>query len=146
MMDTIWLLLAVLAVALLAFAVVSRGAKTTKKAKAKSNSVSIDRDFVSRKWSNIQTMSQGNGSNLKDAVNEADKLLDYAMKGSGFKGSTMGERLKNHRGRFSDINSVWSAHKLRNALAHESDFDLVPSQAREAVANFEKALKDLRVL
>ena len=144
MMDPIWLLLGILAVALLAFAVISQGAP--EKRSKQSTRSSIDRDFVSRKWANIQTMSQGTGSSLRDAVSEADKLLDYVMKGSGFRGTTMGERLKNHRGRFSDINSVWSAHKLRNALAHEADFDLVPSQAREAVKNFERALKDVGAL
>lgn len=144
MMEPIWLLLGILAVALLAFAVVSQGAP--KKRKQKLSRGSVDREFVSRKWANIQTMSQGTGSSLRDAVSEADKLLDYVMKGSGFRGATMGERLKNHRGRFSDINSVWSAHKLRNALAHEADFDLVPSQAREAVKNFERALKDVGAL
>lgn len=144
MMEPIWLLLGVLAVALLAFAVISQSAP--KKQTQKTHRGSVDRDFVSRKWANIRTMSQGTGSSLRDAVSEADKLLDYAMKGSGIKGATMGERLKNHRGRFSDINSVWSAHKLRNALAHEADFDLVPSQAREAVKNFERALKDLGAL
>lgn len=144
MIEPIWLLLGVLAIALLAFAVVSQGAP--KKSGSKSRHGSIDRDFVSRKWGNIQAMSRGTGSSLKDAVNEADKLLDYAMKGSGFRGNTMGERLKHGGRRFSDINSVWSAHKLRNALAHEADFDLVPSQAREAVKNFERALKDLGAL
>ena len=146
MIEPIWLLLGVLAIALLAFAVVSRGASAPRRGKKSSQRMSIDKEFVSRKWANIQTMSQASGSSLKDAVNEADKLLDYAMKGSGFRGTTMGERLKNHGGRFSDINSVWSAHKLRNALAHEADFDLVPSQAREAVKNFERALKDLGAL
>lgn len=145
MIEPIWMLIGVLAVALLVFAIISQGANSQKK-NNKSYKASLDKEFVSRKWTNIQTMSQGNGSHLKDAVSEADKLLDYAMKGSGFKGATMGERLKNHRGRFSDINSVWSAHKLRNALAHEADFDLVPSQAREAVKNFERALKDLGAL
>jgi hypothetical protein len=91
-------------------------------------------------------MAQGNGSQLRDAVSEADKLLDYALKHSGVRGETMGERLKNSRSRFSSIDTIWTAHKLRNALAHEADFDLVPNQAREAITDFKRGLQDLGAL
>ncbi len=83
---------------------------------------------------------------MRDAVSEADKLLDYALKNTGARGDTMGERLKHSTQRFSDSNAIWNAHKLRNALAHEADFDLVPSQAREAVESFRRGLQDVGAL
>ena len=71
-----------------------------------------------------------------------DKLLDKAMIESGVPGKTMGERLKKSDGKFSDINAVWRAHKLRNLIAHE-DIDLSYRQATGALAIYKQALKDL---
>ena len=77
------------------------------------------------------------------AVINADKLLDKAMNEMGLPGKTMGERLKKADGRFSDINAVWRAHKLRNAIAHETDFEVGYKQASDALAIYKQALKDL---
>lgn len=77
------------------------------------------------------------------AVINGDKLLDKAMNEMGLPGKTMGERLKKSGGRFSDINAVWRAHKLRNAIAHEPDFEIGYKQAANALAIYKQALKDL---
>jgi hypothetical protein len=109
----------------------------------------LDRDQMAARWATIQAMAAGGGNGLRQAVSEADKLFDQAMRQSGLSGDTMGERLKSARGRFSDhsvYDGVWRAHKLRNALAHEVGFDLVPSQAREALSDFERGLRTLGVL
>lgn len=109
----------------------------------------LDRTQAAERWSTIETMAKGSGNDLRNAVAEADKLLDHVLLQSGLGRSSMGERLKAARPRFSSYevyDSVWKAHKLRNALAHEVGFDLVPSQAREAVANVGRGLKDLGAL
>lgn len=105
----------------------------------------VDRDMVASRWATIQGMA-ASGPGLRNAVSEADKLLDYALKESGAPGQTMGDRLKAWGKHFSDIDGVWRAHKLRNALAHEVGFDLVKSQADEALRSFERGLKDLGAL
>ncbi len=75
------------------------------------------------------------------AVIDADKLLDYALGKHGFEGS-LGEKLKKAGPRFSDLDSVWRAHKLRNKFAHElSNID--KGAAKAALQNFKKALNDL---
>jgi hypothetical protein len=106
----------------------------------------VDRALVAERWSTIQAMSQGGGNGLRQAVSEADKLLDYVMKNQGYPGETMADRLRSAQSKLSDRNAVWSAHKLRNALAHEVGFDLVASQVKEAVAAYERGLKDLGAL
>jgi hypothetical protein len=70
------------------------------------------------------------------------------MKQSGIPGDTMGDRLKNARKSFdrNTYDNVWRAHKLRNTMAHEISFDLVPSQVREALSDFERGLRELGVL
>lgn len=77
------------------------------------------------------------------AVLNADKLVDMAMRESGMNGENMGERLKNNAKKFNDINGLWTAHKLRNKIAHEPDVSVNYDEARYALGCFKKALKDL---
>jgi len=112
----------------------------------KSDRPRFDRALVAERWRTIHAMSLGGGNGLRQAVSEADKLLDYAMKAQGYSGETMADRLKQAQGNLSDRNAVWNAHKLRNALAHEVGFDLVASQAQGALGAFERGLKDLGAL
>ncbi len=101
--------------------------------------------LVQSRWAEITAMQNSGPSGLKSALMDADKLLDYTMIGKGFTGDTMGERLKMGGDKFSDINAVWAAHKLRNEIAHQVEHDLVPSQVKEAVNNLGRAIKDLGV-
>ncbi len=142
----IWYLVIILAAGLLILAVMMRPQSSTKRKHGSNRTGVMDREFVARKWADIELMVAGRGGSLRDAVSEADKLLDYALKHSGVSGATMGERLKNSRGRFSNLDEIWNAHKLRNALAHEADFDLVATQAKQAVDQLKQGLKDLGAL
>jgi len=80
-------------------------------------------------------------ANPKNAVMDADKLLDYALKCHGFEGS-LGEKMKKAGPRFSDLDGIWNAHKLRNRLAHELG-DVPMSECKRALAQFKKALNNL---
>lgn len=77
------------------------------------------------------------------AVLNADKLLDQALKQRGFKGNTMGERMKSAKDSWSSANNVWAAHKMRNRIAHEPDVTVGYDNARRALAAFKQALKDV---
>ncbi len=77
----------------------------------------------------------------QQAVMDADKLLDYVLKCYGYEGN-LGEKLKVAKGHFSDLNGVWSAHKLRNTVAHEL-VQLHKDDARRALRQFKQALNDL---
>ncbi|HSX14614.1 MAG TPA: hypothetical protein VLE72_01730 [Candidatus Saccharimonadales bacterium] len=140
----IWGLLLVLLAGFALLAVVTRG-----RSKPRSGGVSrgtIDYDLVRARWQTIEQMATESGSGLRNAVSEADKLLDYALKQLGTPGETMAERLKRVEGRLSHKEDVWQAHKLRNHLAHEVSFDLVASHAKGALAAFGQALRDLGAL
>lgn len=88
-------------------------------------------------------LNQYNAATFMTTVIEADKLLDKALIEMGVPGKTMGERLKKCGERFSNLNAVWRAHKLRNALAHESDLEISYKQAYNALQIYKQALKDL---
>lgn len=109
----------------------------------------LSREQVRDRWSTIEAMAAGGGNGLRQAVQEADKLLDLALRQSGARGDTLGERLKSAKPMFSSYtfyDGAWRAHKLRNALAHEVGFDLVPSQAKEALQDFKHAINDLEAM
>jgi len=76
------------------------------------------------------------------AIMEADKLLGYTLKARGVEGS-VGEQLKAAPSLFSDLNGIWSAHKLRNEIAHEIGKEISAKQAKSNLNIFKKALKDL---
>jgi len=82
----------------------------------------------------------------KLAVIEADKLVDNVLRAMVIPGETMGERLKAAAHNYPKIREVWPAHKLRNQLVHDSDFNLTQNRAKRALQDFEKALKTLNVL
>lgn len=105
----------------------------------------LDTDFVVRHWQEIQAMMGTGGAGLRNALIEADKLLDYVMQAKGFGGGDMGGRLKLNGHKFSDLNGVWSAHKLRNRYAHEVAIDVVPAQVHDAVRQLGQGIRDLGV-
>lgn len=77
------------------------------------------------------------------SIIDGDKLLDKALLEAGVPGKTMGDRLKRSGDRFTDINAVWRAHKLRNMIAHEDGMEISYRQAAGALAIYKQALKDL---
>ena len=88
-------------------------------------------------------LSRDNPATFMTTVIEADKLLDRALNEIGIPGKTMGDRLKRSGDKFSNLDAVWKAHKLRNTVAHESDFDISYKQAASALLAYKQALKDL---
>ena len=109
----------------------------------------VDRNYVREEWQKIQDSIQTGGeSRFQQAVIAADKLLDYALKATA-PGETMGDRLINARQAFSDpaaYQAAWDAHKLRNRLVHETNYQAISWEARPAIQNFERALRNLGVL
>lgn len=88
--------------------------------------------------------ASGQESDRHMAIVKADSLLGSALVAHGVAGNTMGERMK--KVQFSNADSVWSAHKLRNRIAHESEVKLSADGARRALYGFKQAMKDLGAL
>jgi len=82
-------------------------------------------------------------SDWKIAVIEADKVLDKALEAKGYTGESLGDRLKQLTP--SDIpgiyEEVWEAHKIRNRIVHEPDFEISQNETRNVVGVFRRAIK-----
>jgi len=112
----------------------------TKKAPKK-----LDHAKYQSKWQELQTLCSDKAT-WGLAVIDADKLLDDALKRRHFKGKTMGERMVSAQRTFSDNDSVWFGHKLRNKLVHEQDVKLHQDEVLDALKGIRQGLKDLGAL
>ncbi|MDD4351772.1 MAG: hypothetical protein PHU71_02205 [Candidatus Gracilibacteria bacterium] len=113
-----------------------------KKAFWKKKFSPADLQFFRKKWEQLTLESE---KNPKIVVLEADKLLDHALSKLG-KSGNLGDKLKKHSSLFSDLNGLWSAHKLRNRIAHELDYEPAAQEGKRALQQFKRALKDLKAL
>ncbi len=96
------------------------------------------------KWLEIEnSLSRANPMSYQIAIMNADKLLDQALKERHFRGNTMGERMKAAGKVWRNANHVWSAHKIRNQLAHETDAKVSYEIALRSLSAYKQALKDL---
>lgn len=104
----------------------------------------LDVEAYQTRWLKIQNgLIKGNANSYSIAVLEADKLLDRALCEMNVAGKTMAERLKRMEGRISEIHHVWHAHKIRNQVAHATDYVLDYNTASRALSAYKQALKDL---
>ncbi len=107
----------------------------------------MTREQVAKRWKQVMDTSKMNGDmGLKLSIIEADKLLDAALKSLVMPGETLGERLKVACYKYPKLKNVWWAHKLRNNIVHDHSFRLNSGQAKKALNEFEKALKELKIL
>ena len=119
--------------------------KSTKKYSS-SNYVARNPEFVREKWQEIdQLLKLGSPSNFSRAVLEADKLLDHVLKSLRAPGLTMGDRLKASRNKFSPegYDAAWRAHRVRNELVHNAEFQMMDYNARSTIANYRKSIGEL---
>ncbi len=117
-----------------------------KKGTTVSGGGGLDKGYIQVKWQEIeQLMHLGHPSNYARAVLEADKLLDHILKGYRAPGVTMGDRLKASQKRFSrdGYDAAWRAHKVRNELVHNTQFEMMDYNAKSAIANFKRAIDEL---
>ena len=133
--STLILLIAILIVGVFVFIAISSTGR-------RSHRFDVE-DYQTRFLKIENSLTRDKNLSYKAAVIEADKLLDRALMERGVPGKTIGERLKASSTRFTQLNSVWYAHKQRNQIAHEQDFNLEYNQAKHALASFRQALKDL---
>ncbi len=105
----------------------------------------LNRQYYQERWLELLARVK-TPEGMMLAVIDADKLLDHALKQSGYRGKTMGERLVAAQRAISDNDGIWYAHKLRNRLVHEPQVRLKKREAQKALAAFKKALTDLGAL
>lgn len=100
--------------------------------------------FVSQ-WRDLQAFCKDKKT-WPDALTQADKLLDRALKKRKFKGKTMGERMVSAQRTFTENDAAWYAHNLYKKTVADPKFRLKESEVKDALMGFRQALRDLGAL
>ena len=101
--------------------------------------------FKNERWKKVlDYLFSVNENDWKLAVIEADSMLDDLLISLGFKGDSLGDRLKEaNQANFRNINFAWEVHNIRNKIAHEgSSFELSLHEAKRVIALYEQIFQD----
>jgi len=82
---------------------------------------------------------------LKQALIEADKLVDHTLKLQLFSGATFADRLRNAE---TSINPslyqvIWQGHKVRNEIVHEQGNSISNSELKLATEKLLRYIKSI---
>lgn len=100
---------------------------------------------IQEEWEHIRDLA--NSSNPSDwnmAIIRADALFDDALMHAGYEGTTLAERLKIvDTTKLKSIDRIWSAHRLRNVIAHDPLEQHSQESIISALKSYEEGLKEL---
>ena len=106
-----------------------------------------DRDYIKSRWNHIDELVRlGGSSQLKQAVIESDKLLEFILRKLINDQQSLGDNLKQAKDLFpsySTYQQAWEAHKVRNALVHEAGYELPHYLAKQTIENFKMVFSAL---
>ena len=84
-------------------------------------SVSDQQYLISKKNEIEELLHSDDQIELRHAVMEADKLIDWILKTKGYVGATFADRLRSAEKDIPEsiYNNIWQGHKIRNQIAHD---------------------------
>lgn len=97
------------------------------------------------RWERIESLVESASPNdWRQAVLEADIMLDELVTRMGYTGESLGEKMKQiEKGDFYTLDSAWEAHKVRNRIAHEGgDYILTQREARRVIGLFRQVFDE----
>jgi len=101
-----------------------------------------------QRWEKVLVyLESENQSDWKQAIIEADNLLDEMVAVMRYPGENLGERLKNvEPSDFLTLEDAWEAHKIRNQVAHQSDFTFTRREARRVLELYERVFREFNFI
>jgi hypothetical protein len=89
-------------------------------------------------------IASANQNDWKQAIIEADVMLDDILTRMGYRGESVGEKLKRVvTGDFASLDDAWEAHKVRNRIAHDgSNFVLTEHDAKHTIQRYKKVFEE----
>lgn len=111
----------------------------------------MDRQTATEMWKKVEEEAgYGKPSNYRSAVINADKILEFVLSKMYPRLSTTGERLKAVKDKFTGsyeiYDGLWFAHKVRNEIVHNVNFELPSSQVSDILEKFKAGLVRLGAL
>lgn len=99
------------------------------------------------RWDHIKDLVEGKSqSEWREAIIEADILLEETLTRAGYAGESVSEKLKS-ADRFASLQDAWEAHKVRNQIAHDgSAFLLTEELTRRTISRYENVFREFKVV
>ena len=97
------------------------------------------------RWTYIKNLIESTQqSDWRQAIIEADIMLEELLTKLGLFGATVGEKLKNASpNHFHTLNDAWEAHKVRNEIAHRgSEYQLSDHIAYRTINQYENVFRE----
>jgi hypothetical protein len=101
------------------------------------------------RWQHIESLiASTEPSKWREAILEADIMLDQVLFKRGYEGEGVGEKLRNaDPTNFRTIKDAGEAHGVRNQIAHQgSAFNISETIARRTIAKYESVFREFEVL
>ncbi len=98
------------------------------------------------RWEEVQRLgSSTHESDWRRAIMEADIMLGQALEAQGYRGSTVGERLKDANPlQMTTLDIAWQAHKVRNEIAHAGEgYHLSEWEAKGTLDFYRRVFEEL---
>lgn len=103
----------------------------------------VERDHS--RWDHVrQLIESPNESDWRQAIIEADIMLDDLLIQLGYVGQGVGEKLKAvDPARMRTLQDAWEGHKVRNEIAHQGyAYQLTEHMAHRTIAHFEAVMRE----
>ena len=108
-----------------------------------------EEDIAAKRWERaLSHLNSERESDWRLSVLEADVLLDEMITGMGYRGDSLGERLKSiEKSDFTTLDKAWEAHAVRNKIAHEgAAFALTEREAKRVVKLYEDVFEEFHYI
>jgi hypothetical protein len=105
----------------------------------------LNTERFAKDWAELQQLC-GDKTTWKQAVIEADNLLDLALRKKGIRGKSTGERMVKIQKQFTNNDGTWYGHKLRRQIDTEPKKRLTDKEVKNALLGIRQALKDIGAL
>jgi hypothetical protein len=100
---------------------------------------------MANRWSTVtKQIESENPNDWKQAIMEADIMLDDLLTNMGYRGESIGEKLKRvEPAHFQTLQDAWAAHLVRNRIAHDgSGFALNKLEAQRVIQQYRKVFEE----
>lgn len=105
----------------------------------------LDAAYFARRWKELQGLLKDK-TTWRQAVIEADDLLETALKKKKVRGKSTGERMVHIQRQFTDNDNAWYGHKLRRQIDAEPQKRPTQKEVKNALVGIRQALKDIGAL
>ena len=105
----------------------------------------LDDETDRSRWIHVQQLiNSGHESDWRQAIIEADIMLDEILNEQGYTGDSVGDKLKQvNPARFQTIRDAWDAHMVRNDIAHKgSEYQLTEHLAHRTIRHYENVFRE----